>query len=164
MAIVQRTIIYALVLLLVGCTATLAPPYDKSLVDGLEKSSTEVMTFFASVTGGTQPENFSQRKAAYVKLIGHFDALALQSRTRAVPPDNQAIRKTSEYIGISGPQIPEDSEIPSATALTRISEAFTHMRDTDQKQGLTPTEVQRYKDNVSGYLVSALFYERFLKR
>lgn len=164
MAIFQRTIVCALVLLLAGCTVTLAPPYDKALVEGLQKGNTEVMTFLASVTDGTQPETFGQRKETYAKFIGHFDALALQSQIRMMPPDRKAIQKVNESIDTPKSRIPEDFKTPSATAMTHISEALTVMRNADQKQGLTATEVKGFKGNITIYLTQALVYERFLKR
>ena len=164
MAIVQRTIICALALLLAGCTVTLAPPYDKALVEGLQESNTEVMTFFASLTGGTQPETFGQRKEAYAKFIGRFDALVLQAQIRMMPPDRKALQKLNESIDTPESRIPADSETPSATAMAHISKAFTVMRNADQKQGLTATEVKGFKGDITIYLTQALVYERFLKR
>lgn len=164
MAIFQRTIVCALVLLLAGCTVTLAPPYDKALVEGLQKGNTEVMTFFASVSDGTQAETFGQRKDAYARFIGHFDALALRAHTRVMPSDKKAVRKVNESIDIPKSRIPEDFKTPSATAMTHISEALTVMRNADQKQGLTATEVKGFKGNITIYLTQALVYERFLKR
>ena len=60
--------------------------------------------------------------------------------------------------------IPDDSEIPSATALAEISKTIVKMRDTDQKQGVTGLEVQAFKNQVSVFLDQALTYESFLER
>lgn len=164
MVIIQRTVAITTVLLLVGCAATLAPPYDKTLVDGLKKSNIEVMTFFASVYGGTEKATFDARKKAYASLIGQFDALALQARIRGLPKDEKSIKKANESLEKRKVANIEDSEMPSATALDKISEALTVMRKTDQKQGVTATEIQGFKNNVSIYLDQALTYESFLKR
>ena len=72
MVIIQRVVAITMVLLLVGCTATLAPPYDKTLVDGLKKTNIEVMTFFASVYGGTEKSTFDVRKKAYASSMSHL--------------------------------------------------------------------------------------------
>lgn len=164
MVIIQRAVAITMILLLVGCTATLAPPYDKTLVDGLKKANTEVMTFFASVYSGTEKATFDVRKKAYASLIGQFDALALQARIRGLPKDGKLIKKVNESLNKREVANLDDSEIPSATALSKISGALIVMRVADQKQGLTATEIQGFKNNVSIYLDQALTYESFLKR
>lgn len=164
MAIIQRTVAIIVALLLVGCTAMLAPPYDKTLVDGLKKTNTEVMTFFAAVDGGTGKATFDQRKKAYASLIGQFDALAMQSLIRGLPKAQKTIKKVNESLNKRGVPNLDDSEAPSATALNKISERLTIMRDADQKQGLKKREVETFKREVSIYLDQALSYESFLKR
>ena len=164
MVIIQRVVAITMVLLLVGCTATLAPPYDKTLVDGLKKTNIEVMTFFASVYGGTEKSTFDVRKKAYASLIGQFDSLALLASVRGLPKDEKIIKKVNKSLDKREVANLDDSEIPSATALSKISEALTAMRVADQKQGLTATEIQGFKNNVSVSLDQALTYESFLKR
>lgn len=161
---IQRAVAVTLVLLLVGCTTTLAPPYDKTLVDGLKKANTETMTFFASIYGGTEKATFDERKKVYASLIGQFDALAMQSLIRGLPKDGKAIKKVNEFLDKRGLPHLADSEVPSAAALKKISEGLSSMRDIDQKQGLSGAEVGAFKREVSIYLDQALTYESFLKR
>lgn len=156
-------ILIALVFLLTGCATTLAPQYDKAVVDGLTTTNTEAMEFFASVSGGTQKDTFDERKERYANLIGRFDALEIQAKARPVPK-NKITDKINDLLSKGGVSIPDDSEIPSATAMGAISATLVKMRDTDQKQGLTATEVWAFKSQVSIYLDQALTYESFLER
>lgn len=164
MVIVQRSIMIVLVLLLIGCSVTLAPPYDKALVDGIKKTNTDVMTFFALVHGGTKKDTFDQRNETYASLIGHFETLAMHARIRMVPTDTGAVKKVNAIPIESGGLDLSSSETPSATALSKISETLTKMREVDQKQGLQVDEVRIFKGQVSIFLVQALTYESFLKR
>lgn len=159
----RLSMLIALVFLLTNCAATLAPSYDKALVDGLTATDTVVMRFFASVYSGTKKETFNQRKEAYSNLIGRFDALVIQAKARPVPKD-KTIKRANDILSKRGIPIPNDFKTPSETALARISKTLAKMRDTDKKQGLTATEVQAFKNQVSIYLDQALTYENFLKR
>ena len=164
MIIVQRSIVIILVLLLMGCTVTLAPPYDKDLVDGIKKTNTDVMTFFALMSGGTKKETFDQRNETYASLIGRFDTLAIHARIRLIPKDAGAVKKIGALPVEPGGFDLSGSETPSFTALLKISGALTKMREVDQKQGVTAVEVQGFKREVSIFLTQALVYENFLKR
>jgi hypothetical protein len=146
-----------------GCAATLAPQYDKAVVEGLTATNTDAMEFFASACKGTIKESFDQRVAKYAYLIGHFDALEIQAKARPVPK-NRVTDKINDVLSKRGVPIPDDSETPSATAMGKISVTFAKMRDTDQKQGLTPFEVEAFKRQVSIYMDQALTYESFLER
>lgn len=156
-------ILVALVFLSTGCATTLAPQYDKAVVEGMTTTSTEVMEFFASVSSGTQKDTFDERKQRYANLIGRFDALEIQAKARPVPK-NKITDKINDLLSKRGVSIPEDSEIPSATAMGKISATLVEMRNIDQKQGLTATEVQAFKSQVTIYLDQALTYESFLER
>jgi hypothetical protein len=156
-------ILIALVFMLTGCATTLAPQYDKALVDGLTKTNVEVMEFLASVSDGTQRDTFDQRKEKYAHLVGLFDALEIQAKARPAP-SNKIIDKINDILSKRGVPMPEDSETPSATAMEKISGTLVKMRDTDQKQGVTSIEVQAFKNQISIYLDQALTYESFLER
>lgn len=152
-----------LVFMLAGCVTTLAPNYDKALVDGLTTTNTEVMEFLAFVDDGTQKNTFDQRKQKYANLVGRFNALEIQAKARPVP-QNKITEKINDFLNKRGVQPIDDSETPSATAMKKISETLVKMRDTDQKQGVTSTEVQGFKNQISIYLDQALTYESFLER
>lgn len=156
-------ILATVVFFLTECAITLAPQYDKALVDGLTKTNAEVMEFLALVSDGTQKETFDQRKEKYASLVGSFDALEIQAKARPIPK-NKITDEINALLSKRGAPIPVDSETPSATAIAKISETVAKMRDTDRKQGVTATEVLAFKNQVSICLDQALTYESFLKR
>ena len=156
---------YGLLLLIftASCTTQLAPDYDKTIVDGLIQSNTEMMEFFASIVDGTKPQNFTDREKTYIKLIGKFDALALQAGARPIP-SNEITKKITQRFEDRGLTIDDDGKGPSATAMTKIAETLQKCRDTDKKQGVTRLEVAAFKGQASIYMDQALTYEQFLER
>jgi len=159
----KRVIVVALIFILTGCATTLAPQYDKALFEGLTEANTDVMAFFASVSSGTQKEDLEVRSGPYAMMIGRFDALQIQAMARPVP-SNKVTEKINEVLSKRGIPVGDDSEIPSATAMGKISSTLTKMRDTDKKQGVTAMEVQAFKNQVAIFLDQALTYESFLER
>ena len=155
--------VFALVLIFSGCTIKLAPDYDKELVDNLIVTNTKTMEFFASIVDGTKAENFSKREQTYNKLIGQFDALALQAGARPVP-NNDITEKINHHLESRGINVIDDGTGPSATAMQKISETLQKLRSTDKKQGVTRLEVTAFKGQVSIYMDQALTYEQFLER
>lgn len=152
-----------LVLLLVGCATQLAPNYDKAIVDGLTSTNVKLMEHFASVSSGTNNSTYSQRKDTYNSLIGNLDALAIQAESRPMP-DNRVIKKIDKFLEKRGLNPLGVDDAPSATALKNMSKQIVMMRDTDEKQGITPIEAQTFKGNVVIFMDQALTYESFLKR
>ena len=159
----QLALLIFLIFVLCGCATTLAPQYDKALVDGLTSSNTATMEFLASVSGGTQKTTFDQRKEKYSNIIGRFDALAIQAGARPMPR-NKVVEAIGGLLSKKGIPVPDDTVAPSASAMTKISGTFAKMRDTDEKQGVTAIEVQAFKNQVSIYLDQAFTYESFLER
>ncbi len=153
----------ALIVMFIGCATTLAPQYDKALVDGLTRYNTSVMEFFASVSGGTQKDTFDQRNEKYNNLVGGFDALEIQARARPIPR-NKITDRINDVLEKRNISILDESESPSAVAMGKISETLVKMRETDQKQGITATEALAFKNQVIIYLDQALTYENFLER
>jgi len=146
-----------------GCSTQLAPDYDKAIVDGLIQTNTEMMEFFASIVDGTKPQSFVDREKTYIKLIGKFDALALQAGARPIP-SNEITQKITQRLEERGFTIVDDGKGPSATAMIKIAETLQKCRDTDKKQGVTKTEVALFKGQASIYMDQALTYEQFLER
>jgi hypothetical protein len=153
----------AITLILNACTATLAPGYDKAIVDGLTSTNISVMELFAAISDGTKKDTYSERDAKYNLLIGHFDALELQARSRPEPND-KLIQKANKLLLKRGVPLPDSSDVPSAHALNTISKTISKMKVIDKSQGITATEVQAFKNQVSIYMDQALTYESFLKR
>lgn len=150
-------------LLAAGCATQLAPAYDKAIVDGLRSSNREAMILFATLAAESESKSYPARAATYNQLIGTLDALEMQSRARPMPKGagHEAANKLLEKRGLP---VVGDDEAPSATALNRMSAILSKMRDTDRKQGLSPTEVQAFKGQMSIYMDQAMTYEAFLQR
>jgi hypothetical protein len=150
-------------LILSACAIKLAPAYDKTVVEGLGALNEQMMTLFASVSGGTQAASFDRRQEAYNTIIGKLDAIKIQSDARPVPPSN-----FSQIFGGGGrPASPDDVtqlRAPTGDILTTMINTMTKMRDTDRKQGLTPFEVSAFKNNIVISMDQALTYEKALER
>ena len=146
-----------------GCATTLAPNYDKAIVDGLVSVNQKMMVHFASTSSGTSNSDYGKREKTYNSIIGSIDALAIQTKARPIPK-NKITEKVNEYLRSRGVDVLEGEDAPSATALEKISETITKMRDTDKKQGVTAFEVKAFKGQAVIYLDQAMTYESFLDR
>lgn len=154
-----------LVLSMAGCATQLAPPYDKVVTDGITQINTEVMTLFAAVSSGTRADTFQSREEKYNSVIGKLDALVIQAGARPVPRNRvtEVINKLLDSRGTEA-VTDDDGNPPSATALKKVAETITKMRDTDKKQGVSPIKVQAFKGQASTFLDQATTYENFLQR
>lgn len=161
--IVRLTFVATITLLITACATTLAPSYDKAIVDGLNTVNRQMMEHFASTSAGTNNSDFDKRKRSYDSIIGRVDALAIQAKARPIPK-NKITEKVNKYLSKRGVDILEGEDAPSATALEKISETITKMRDTDKKQGVTAMEVKAFRGQAVTYLDQALTYENFLER
>lgn len=161
---IRRSALVALsLLLLCACATTLAPTYDKAIADGLVTVNERTMQLFAATSSGTTAASFTSREKTYNEIIGSLDALANQARARPIPK-NLVTKKVNEYLSARGVDALEGNDAPSAAALESISKTITKMRDTDKKQGVTPTEVIAFKGQTIIYFDQALTYESFLAR
>ena len=162
--ITARTALMTVLLFFVtACVTTLAPNYDKAIVDGLVSVNERMMEHFAASSSGVSASTYHKREKDYNSIIGTLDALAIQAKVRPIPRNN-ITEKVNENLRTRGIEIPEDEGVPSATALEKISETITKMRDTDKKQGVTSFEVRAFKGQTVIYLDQALTYESFLER
>ena len=148
---------------LTACATTLAPNYDKAIVDGLVSANQKSMELFASTSSGTSNSDYVKREKTYNSLIGSIDALVIQAKARPIPK-NKITEKANEYLRSRGIEVLEGEDAPSATALEMISKTITKMRNTDKKQGITAFEVTAFKGQAVIYLDQALTYESFLER
>jgi hypothetical protein len=149
--------------LLSACAVKLAPDYDKSVVDGLGAVNEQMMTFFASVSGGTQAETFDQRQDTYNTVIGKLEAIKIQADARPEPRSFLS----QVYGGGETPASADDVEqlkAPTGASITEMVEGMTTMRDTDRSQGLTPIEVTAFKQSIMISMDQALTYEKALER
>lgn len=152
-----------LLLLATACATTLAPDYDKAIVDRLVAVSEKMMEHFASTTSGTTAATFAKREKTYNEIIGSLDALAIQARARPLP-NNKVTQKINEYLRSRGMEVLDGEGAPSAIALEQISKTLAKMRDTDRKQGVTAVEISAFKGQAVIFLDQALTYESFLER
>lgn len=161
----SRFLAIAALLTLVGCATQLAPPYDKTVADGLRAANIETMTLLASASQGTDKNTFSSREEKYNTLIGKLEALALWAGARPMPKNKvtDAVNKLLEKRG-GQPIDDDDSTPPSAHAIKKIAETLTKMRDTDRKQGVTAYESLAFKGQIVIYFDQAITYENFLQR
>lgn len=160
-----RLSVMALCLLLVSCATQLAPPYDKTVVEGLSAANTETMTLLAAASQGTEKNSFSTRENKYNTLIGKLEALALSAGARPMPK-NKVIDTINMLLEKRGgqPLANDDSTPPSAHSIKKIADTLTKMRDTDKKQGVTAYEARTFKGQIVIYFDQAITYENFLQR
>lgn len=157
-------IIYSIILsltLIQSCSVSLAPEYDKAIVEKSTSLSSETMTLFAEIYSGTTKDSFEKRENTYNQLIGSFDALSLQAKSRPIP--DVSTRKLNELLKQNGIES-TTNDYPSAIAFQEISSTLLKMKETDQKTGLNPTLVEAFKGQIEIYLQQAITYETFLKR
>ena len=158
------SILFVSLLQTVGCAIKLAPSYDKTVVDGLTSVNEELMTFFASVSSGTNASDFDQRKPTYDRLVGKLGAIKIQSAARPVPRSQlDQIFGSARDVSVS-PQELRRSEPPSVPAIDLMIKTMEKMRDTDQLQGVSAIEVSAFKGQIEISLDQALTYEKALER
>lgn len=147
-----------------GCAIRLAPSYDRTVVTALSATTEELMTFFASVSSGTDKATFSERKPSYDSLIGKLDAIKIQSAARPVPRS-----QFEQLLGLgpkmdASPQALQRSQPPSVAPVDLMSRTIVKMRDTDSEQGVTAIEVAAFKQQIAISMDQALTYEKALER
>ncbi len=150
------------VALLLGCQATLAPAYDQAIFEGVTKNSELAMQFFAEVEGGTESDFFFVREPTYNKLIGAFESLKIQARSRPIP-NNKAVERINKMLRAKGSEVSQEA-YPSAFAFERIAETFRKMKEFDSEDEMNPEVIETLKGQVEIYLDQAITYESFLKR
>jgi len=160
----KSVLVFVSIVSLCGCAVHLAPDYDKTIVDGLTSANVGLMELFASASGGTSKEAFSEREERYNKLIGLLDALRLQSSARQVHQPLLSQLFPSKAGTAAEPQENESPKPPSTNSIGLMVKTITKMRDTDKKQGLTNVEVAAFKGQIEISMDQALTYEKALER
>lgn len=145
-----------------SCQVTLAPAYDQAIFEGATENSELAMQFFAEVDSGTDSDSFFLRQSTYNKLIGAFESLKIQARSRPIP-DNKAVARINKMILAKGDEVLQDP-YPSAFAFERIAETFRKMKEFDKEDAMNPEVIATLKGQVVIYLDQAITYESFLKR
>jgi hypothetical protein len=153
-------------LVLAGCTAQLAPPYDQNISDGLGGANKDIQTLFASIGVGVTKDTFKTRSDSYVKIIGELNALELQAKLRPSPQGLVNINTVNAALQKSGlTQIdPNFNDIPSVRSIHDTSDTISHMRDFDEAAGLHGGQLKALENQTLTFLAQAIAYESFLKR
>lgn len=166
----RAAFVFLYLLVLSGCAVRLAPSYDKSIVNGLEKANVETLTLFASVSDGAKPGTYAKREETYNKIIGQFDALRSQVAARPEPRSFLA-----DWLGSDQTKVSTKSDIkkiellkgPSEEILTEIINTLTRMRKTDKKGTLDKNKMTGEGGFPNSYKISfhqVLTYEKSLER
>ncbi|KQU64212.1 hypothetical protein ASC75_13745 [Aminobacter sp. DSM 101952] len=153
-----------LALNMAGCAIQLAPMFDKTIVQGLTTANEQTMILFASVSSGSKAQSFGKRKPEYDSLIGQFDALRLQAKSRPSPPPPSLFLKTRSLASERAGQIDLLSQAPTIEATEQIVLLLTRMRDTDERRGLSTTSTGLFKNQFEILIRNALIYEKALER
>ena len=159
--LVPYTLIFGLVFL-ISCKTTLAPEYDKAIVEKVTATSEKTMSFIEKLSGGTSKEKHAEREKEFNELIGAYDALKLQAKARPLPK-NTATKKINELLKAKGSNS-LSSDYPSAFAFEEISKTLRKMKEVDRTKGITPTAMEAFKGQIEIFLDQAITYESFLKR
>jgi hypothetical protein len=146
-----------------GCTAQLAPDYDKTIVDGLTTVNEQTLILFASISSGASRASFSAREPNYDSIIGKFDALRLQAMARPTPQP-----WLLKAFGSSPKQESDASDhlkSPTPDIINTIKTLLTRMREQDKAGTLTAEVVNGlYKNSYELAIIQALTYENALQR
>lgn len=161
----RNTIFAASLAMFVGCAAQLAPPYDADIVTGINAVSVDALTLFSSTTKGTDASSYKERSEKYSALIGKLEAAEMLAGARPMP-QSKIVQKVNAALATKGLATLTDdpATIPSVPVLGKLRETISKMRETDEKQGVTATEVEAFKGQAKIYIDQALTYEKFLQR
>jgi hypothetical protein len=164
-------ILSALVMLaLSACSVSLAPPFDQSLVTGLNSANTKALTLFSAVSTGSTAEKFPQYSSQYDGLIGQFGALRQQALARPIPPLAKKLadqlvkyKVLKEACGDAGGN-PSSCVNSSPNGMLVIINNLTKMRDVHKASGLKKDIVAIFKNAHDISMSQALTIETALKR
>lgn len=150
--------------ILSGCAVQLAPDYDRTIVGGLSTANEQTMIMFATVSQEPSKASFGKNEKTYNALIGQFDALRLQAKSRPTPRP-----AFLQFIGGGGDpnKKPDQIEIlksPTPEILNTIAKTLVKMRDRHKATGLTTTVVTGFKQSYEISIDQALTYEKALER
>ncbi len=150
-----------------ACTISLAPPYDQSLVDGLNRANEQALVFFSSVSAGAPRGRFPALAPQYDALIGKFAALQAQAGARDAPALGRSLARAlpmrEDMAAICGEDAAACVNV-TPHVLGEIVETFAHMRQENAARSLTAFEVRALRDTYVQSIDQALTVETALKR
>ena len=163
-------LVLAFGLILSGCMAQLAPPYDDALVKDLIRADEKALVLFSAVADGSEASEFPKFASQYEQLIGKFGSLQNQAEARPVPPLaarlSDQLSKYSVLRQVCGEAEgdPGSCVNSSPSALAQIVKNFTVMRSTHKTKGLPKDLVALFKNPYDISIHQALTVETALKR
>jgi hypothetical protein len=152
--------------LLAGCTISLAPAYDPSLVEGIRGANERALALFSAVEDGSPAADFPDHAATYDEVIGRLGALRMQAEARPVPPLADRIAATLADVGILDDVCEDAADCvnTSPRQLTTAADNLARMRRTHRDQGLEPDVVELFRNAHEISISQAMKVELALKR
>ena len=155
----------AVLLVLSGCAIQLAPAYDKTIIEGLTDANEQTLVLFASVSSGVSASGFAKREQTFNEVIGKFDAVETQVRTRPYPRSLLAkVTGSGPPIDAKPSQLPRLDQAPSIQAIASIVDVLTHMREFDRAGRLSKSILTGLRQSYDIAIDQALTYEKALER
>ena len=146
-----------------GCDVQLAPTYNKDIVTGITVANKDALEFLSSVDAGTTQSTFANRKDKYDKLIGAFESISTQIKTRPIP-SNKVKDKVNELLSKRGVQTLADADYPSQSAIDEVTKNLRKMKEKDSTNDIARPAIDIFKSAINISIDQALTYENFLER
>ncbi|WLE62127.1 hypothetical protein [Burkholderia plantarii] len=165
-----------------GCTIQLAPSYDQSVVDRLNKTNASALTLFTSLEQGVKPQEYQKYDAQFSQVIGSYKSLRDQVTTRPVPALGKAFVEKAKLIkSPDGKSLLDDicsdagdCVYPTPKIIDSIVDTLEAVRRFAGNSGFAPatgsctgserTGVRRYECIYQHEAMQALYVESALKR
>ena len=157
--------IFLVLALLSACTMGIVPQYQQSLVDGINAANVKGLTLFAAVAEGSPRSQFATYKPKYDEVIGSFDALLTEAKTRPIPALAGRLSKVSSLRELCGAEADATACVNSTSRkLEGIVLVVTEMKRIHASQGLIAPVVLAFKKDFQFSVLQALTIEASLKR
>ncbi len=154
---------------LAACAMNVAPRYDASLLEGLQKQNEKALILFAAVATGAPQSSYDA--TPYNEVIGGFDALRLQAQSRDVSPMAQKLLAQIAQGGVlaqvcgTTPAQAADCINASPRSIAQVVKILTQMKTQAGTQGgLAADLVTIWKTQYETAIQQALTVETALKR
>jgi hypothetical protein len=166
---VRRLLLCGLLLALIacgtglsGCAVKLAPDYDKTILEGLDRANQDAMRLFASASSGS----FSTREGAYVSVLGELDAVQVQVASRGTPTPPALLTKLVTTIGDDeAKELVNQALIPpTAGSIASLRNIVVNAQQTDRGGKLSRARMEFFKEAFAIQMAQALAYEKALQR
>jgi hypothetical protein len=156
-------LILPLILLFLSCKTSLAPAFNKDIVDEIFQTNKETLEFLSSMDSGTSYKSFIQRQDTYDKLIGSFESVEALINARPVP-SGKVKGKVNAMLTKKGVPIIANSDYPSLMAIKEVVKNIRKMKELDLSNSLNKSSIEIFKNAITISIDQALTYEYFLNR